>query len=71
MPEMGNRQVLSDAAEFALDADSCGVVGRRLDAVEGGAALGVCVVVVVLLGLLLVRVWVSSERGSTLKSPAP
>lgn len=43
-----NGDVVAKSAEFSLDANSGGVVGARLDRVEGAAALGVGVVMVVL-----------------------
>lgn len=41
--------VVAQAAEFALEANSGWVVGAGVDRVEGAAALRVCVVVVVLI----------------------
>jgi hypothetical protein len=45
-----NGDVVAYAAEFSLEADPLGVVGRRGSRVEGRAALGVGIVVVVLGG---------------------
>jgi hypothetical protein len=43
-----DRDIVSDASKFALEANTGLVIGDRVDGVEGGAALGIGVVVVIL-----------------------
>ena len=63
--------VVADAAEFALESDSGGVVRTRVEGVERCAALGVCIMVIVLMLLVRCPRDRSSTEAHTLKSPSP
>jgi hypothetical protein len=62
--------VISDPAEFTLEANPSVVIGARVNRVERGATLGIGVVVVILKQMSKMIISFT-KRGLTLKSPAP